>query len=232
MPVASSVSAVLLWLLMALPARAEMGLPLYPGTTATRIGNDLVVGGEYHRLAYFTTHDSLMQVARFYALEWKKQGIPSVADGDFVNEGSVSAFYTRKGLQRSVILRRHGSKTLVFLTLKDLWVRPSDGPRAGLAALEGTLMAQDLTARSDPASARHRTSMLNVPVDGARERIRKALENRGFKLVHEFASRGGVRRRFVLGHARGMEHVTTVVSPVDDTASAVFQTSTLEGSKP
>ena len=39
-------------------ARAEQPLPVYPGTVHTRIGNDLVIAGEYYRIAYFTTKDS------------------------------------------------------------------------------------------------------------------------------------------------------------------------------
>ena len=62
-------------LLVAAPAAfAEQPLPIYPGTVHTRIGNDLLIAGEYYRLAYFQTKDPLKDVARFFEKQWKDEG--------------------------------------------------------------------------------------------------------------------------------------------------------------
>ena len=54
-------------LLGAMASGAEQELPVYPGAVHTRIGNDLVIAGEYYRLAYFTTDDSMEKVAGYFA---------------------------------------------------------------------------------------------------------------------------------------------------------------------
>ena len=110
-----------LWsvLLVAVAASAEQELPVYPGAVHTRIGNDLIIAGEYYRLAYFTTDDSLEKVADYFARHWRTQGYPTVVDGDLRDEAVVSALYTREGLQRGVVLRRHLGKTVGFTVLRD-----------------------------------------------------------------------------------------------------------------
>ena len=95
-------------------AKAEQELPVYPGAVHTRIGNDLVIDGRYYRIAYFTTADPPQQVGAYFAKLWTQAGYPVTVDGDFQPEGVVSAFYTREGLQRSVVLTRHLGKTLGF----------------------------------------------------------------------------------------------------------------------
>ena len=59
----------------------------------------------------------------------------------------MSALYTREGLQRGVVLRRHLGKTVGFTVLEDLWVRAPQQAAPGLVKLEGTLFSQDLTTR-------------------------------------------------------------------------------------
>src|SRR5262245_58994591 len=113
--------AAWVFLLAPFAARAEQELPVYPAVVNTRIGNDFVIAGQYHRLGYFKTKDSLHTVARFFAEKWTREGIPVMLDGDFVNEGVVSAFYTREGLQRAVVVRTYHGATLGFTVLKDLW---------------------------------------------------------------------------------------------------------------
>src|SRR5436309_1867762 len=100
----------MIWLAMLV--LAQQPLAEYPGSPSTRIGNDLVIGGEYYRIGYFVTGDSLKKVANWFRRQWEEQGYPVTADGDFVSEGVVSAFYTRQGLVRSIVLRTHAGKTL------------------------------------------------------------------------------------------------------------------------
>src|SRR5688500_1731328 len=88
-------------------ALAQQELPVYPGAAHTRIGGDLLISGEHYRMAYFTTADSMTKVGKYFHQEWKRRGYPTTVDGDGVNELVVSAFYTREGLVRSVVLRRH-----------------------------------------------------------------------------------------------------------------------------
>ncbi|MHB8874266.1 MAG: hypothetical protein ACYC8T_11315, partial [Myxococcaceae bacterium] len=77
---------VALLLLAACPALAEQELPVYPGTVHTRIGNDLLISGEYYRIAYFTTEDPMRKVAGFFKDQWTRQGYPTTVDGNFVDE--------------------------------------------------------------------------------------------------------------------------------------------------
>ena len=53
-------------LLLSATALGEQPLPVYPGAVHTRIGNDIIIAGEYYRLAYFTTDDSMRQVAQYF----------------------------------------------------------------------------------------------------------------------------------------------------------------------
>src|SRR5712692_8892369 len=150
------------WLIAAMaaiPVRAEPPLPVYPGTVHTRIGDDLIIGGEHFRIAYFTTRDALTQVADYFFQEWKRRGLPTAVDGDFHTEIVVSAFYTRDGLQRSVVLRRHDGKTVGFSILRDLWVREALAPETEPISLEGTLFSQQLVARDDAGQTKHLSAL-------------------------------------------------------------------------
>ena len=123
------------WLIAAIaavPAGAQQELPVYPGTVHTRVGDDLIINGELFRIAYFTTRDPVTRVADYFFQEWKRRGLPTTVDGDFRTEIAVSAFYTRDGLQRSVVLRSHGGKTVGFAVLRDLWLRATSLPEPEL----------------------------------------------------------------------------------------------------
>ena len=89
-PGAALATALAVWL-AAPVALAEQPLPVYPGTIHTRIGNDLVIAGEYYRIAYFTTSDSMRKVAKYFYDQWKKDGYPTTVDGNFVDEGFFGA---------------------------------------------------------------------------------------------------------------------------------------------
>ncbi|HLM45982.1 MAG TPA: hypothetical protein VK458_19080, partial [Myxococcaceae bacterium] len=68
-----TILTLLLVSLWASPSWAEQELAVYPGTVHTRIGNDLLINGQYHRMAYFTTKDSMEKVAKYFAEYWNKQ---------------------------------------------------------------------------------------------------------------------------------------------------------------
>jgi hypothetical protein len=140
--------------LLSLAAHAEQPLPVYPGTVHTRIGNDLLIAGEYYRLAYFQTKDPLKTVARYFEKQWREEGYPVTVDGDFAQEGVVSAFYTREGLVRSIVLRVHDGQTLGFAVLKDVWVREPLARAIKLPPIEGALFAEDLVLATPPAAPR------------------------------------------------------------------------------
>jgi len=111
-------------------------LPAYPGAVHTRIGDDLEVGGELYRIAYFTTTDSPLEVAQYFLRDWRSHGYPTTAVGDFRAEGVVSAFSTREGIQRAVVVRVEGAKTLAFTLLKDQTTRAPQGERAEAVKLD------------------------------------------------------------------------------------------------
>jgi hypothetical protein len=210
-------------LLVAVAARAEQELPVYPGAVHTRIGNDLVISGEYYRLAWFTTDDSMEKVANYFTRHWRELGYPTVVDGDMRDEAVVSALYTREGLQRGVVLRRHLGKTVGFTVLRDLWVRAPKSPGAGLVKLEGTLFSQDLATRDDPGGSQHRSSLVQGDLEHVRQQVSEALTRQGFSLVREAGLKQDGEQRFTLEHARKGEQVVTALSRVDEQTTAVLQ---------
>jgi hypothetical protein len=210
-------------LLVVSPVGAEQELPVYPGTLHTRIGNDLVIGGEYYRLAYFTTPDPMEKVAAYFVRKWQEEGYPTAVEGDMKDEGVVSALYTRQGLQRGVVLRRHLGKTLGFTVLRDLWMRPPKKPAPGLVKLEGSLYSQDLATRDDPGGSQSRTSLVSGGLTEVQQRMAAELQRRGYEPVRQSAIELGGSTRVTLEHARKGEQVVTSLSPVDEGVTAVMQ---------
>jgi hypothetical protein len=198
-------------LLVALAAGAEQELPVYPGAVHTRIGKDLIISGEYYRMAYFTTGDSMEKVAEYFAKHWRELGYPTVVEGDLREEAVVSALYTREGLQRGVVLRKHLGKTVGFTVLRDLWVRAPRKKSGGLVKLEGTLFSQ------------HRSSLVQGNLDSVRRQVSEEMTRQGFSLVRQAGMTLGGEPRFTLEHARKGEQVVTTLSRVDDQTTAVLQ---------
>lgn len=215
--------ALLCALLAVLPAAAQQELPVYPGTVHTRIGNDLVIGGEYYRLAYFTTPDPMKKVAAYFAKKWQDEGYPTVVEGDLEEEGVVSALFTRQGLQRGVVLRRHLGKTLGFTVLRDLWVRPPKKPAQGLVKLEGSLYSQDVSTRDDPGGSQSRTSLVSGGMTEVQQRVEAELKRQGYEPVRQSALQVGGATRVTMEHARKGEQVVTTMSAVDEGVTAVMQ---------
>jgi hypothetical protein len=213
-----------LTVLLATAAFAEQPLATYPGATHTRIGNDLVIAGEYYRLAYFTTADPMKKVARHFLDGWRKDGYPTTVDGDLEAEAVVSAFYTREGLMRSVVLRRHAGKTVGFTALKDLWLREPAPDRPELLQLEGMLFSTDVTTREDTGGTRSRTLLVEAGLPEARERVVKQLGGAGWLLAREAAGREAGVPTLVLELTRGPEQVVATITELDPTLSSVAQT--------
>lgn len=175
--------------LCATAASAEQELPIYPGTVHTRIGNDLLINGSFYRLAYFKTKDSLRTVARHFHKIWKDDGYPTTVDGDGVNNLVVTAFFTREGLARSVVLRRHGEVTLGFSVLKDLWVKPKAKSAPPPLQLEGALFAADLHSMNEGGNNRSRTEVMEGDFSALRQQVLAQLRAKGYSLSREY---GGV----------------------------------------
>ena len=210
--------------LVASAAYAEQELPVYPGAVHTRIGNDLVIGGRYYRIAYFTTQDSPSKVGRYFADLWTKAGYPVTVDGDFQPEGVVSAFYTREGLQRSVVVTQHMGKTLAFTVLKDLWASPKEKPAKDLVQLEGTLFSQDLGARDAPNASQQRTSVVQRGLDEVRKSLLSELSAKGYRVVHETKTTEQGKLGYVEELQRGGEQIDASLVTVDPTMTAVLET--------
>jgi hypothetical protein len=210
-------------LLAAMVAGAEQELPVYPGAVHTRIGRDLIIAGEYYRMAYFTTDDSMEKVADYFAKHWRELGYPTVVEGDLREEAVVSALYTREGLQRGVVLRRHLGRTVGFTVLRDLWVRAPRKKEGGLVKLEGTLFSQDITTRDDPGGSQHRSSLVEGSLEKVREQVSQELTRQGYELVRQAGAKLGGELRLTLEHARKGEQVLTTLSRVDDQTTAVLQ---------
>ncbi len=207
--------------LVAASAWAEQPLATYPKAAHTRIGNDLVIGGELYRLAYFVTSDSMKKVARFFVKRWDEQGYPVTANGDFVSEGTVSAFFTREGLVRSVVLVRHEGKTLGFTVLKDLWVRPAHASPDRLPALEGALFSSELVVRADSGGSQHRTALIARALQPVRDDLEAAARRVGYRATRETGVEQGGR---VLELNRGREQLVISLVPIDARTTGVDET--------
>ncbi|MFY0566186.1 hypothetical protein ACN28E_20435 [Archangium lansingense] len=215
----------LLLLLWASPSWAEQELALYPGTVHTRIGEDLLIGGQPHRIAYFTTKDSLVRVARYFHGFWTKQGYPVVVNGDLQREAVVSAFFTREGLQRAVVLRTHLGKTVGFTVLKDLWLyeKPASAGNSPFIQVEGALFSADVGSRDEAGGSRHRTQVVERSLDAVRQELTSRFTAAGYALVRESGGRLDGRRTLVLEYARGAEQVLTTLVELEPSRVAVSQ---------
>jgi hypothetical protein len=209
-------------LLFAPLALAEQELPIYPGTTHTRIGKELLIGGELYRLAYFTTADSMKKVGKYFFDQWTSQGYPTTVDGDFQTEAVVSAFYTREGLVRSVVLRKHDGKTLGFSVLKDLWLHEPAKPNPGVIRIEGSVFTSDLASRDDSGAA-HRAQLVEADLPTTRERVEKGFTASGFKLSRESSSPRGRKGERVLEFEKGAEQALVTLTEIDAQMTAVSQ---------
>jgi len=215
-----------LFLVLPVAAAAEQPLAAYPGAPSTRIGNDLVIGGEPYRIAYFLTDDPLAKVAAHFKKTWSEAGYPVTADGDFRDEGVVSAFFTRQGLVRSIVLRRHGGKTLGFSVLKDTWVKAAAKGADPLPKLEGALHSSDLVARGEEGSTQHRSSVVELPLQAARDARDAAWTKAGWERARETQVKrpDDGRNQRVLEYTRKGEQAVVTLVEVDDGTSAIDET--------
>ncbi len=215
---------VLVLLLGASVSRAEQELAVYPGTVHTRIGNDLLIAGQYHRLAYFTTKDPVEKVARYFQAYWTKQGYPVVVEGN-PQELVVSAFYTREGLQRAVVLRAEPKRTVGFTVLKDLWryEKPPDAGRGHFIQLEGALFSADVGSRDEAGGTQHRTEVVERDMDGVRQELATKLARAGYSLVRESGGTLDGQRSLVIEYARGGEQTLTTLVELGPSRVAVSQ---------
>ncbi|HEX5747882.1 MAG TPA: hypothetical protein VFZ09_16685 [Archangium sp.] len=215
----------LLLLLWAAPSWAEQELAVYPGTVHTRIGEDLLIGGQPHRIAYFTTADSLVKVARYFHGFWTKQGYPVVVNGDLQREAVVSAFFTREGLQRAVVLRTHLGKTVGFTVLKDLWwyEKPTSTRASPFIPVEGALFSADVGSRDAAGGSRHRTQVVERGLDAVRQELTARLTAEGYTPVRESGGRLDGQRTFVLESARGAGQLLTTLVELAPSRVAISQ---------
>jgi len=205
-------------------------LPVYPGSVHTRIGDDLIIDGECFRIAYFITDDEMTKVAEYFLGEWNRRGYPAGVDGDPRVELVVSAFYTRQGLQRSVILRPHLGRTLGFSVLRDLWITPDD-PRPPLPVLENTLFSHRLTSL-DLGRAENQSAVVEADFAEVSVKVAAELKRAGYALVKQHAGTAGGKRRLTYEHRREGDHVSTVVTEVEPKLTAVVQTGWLSRGAP
>lgn len=217
-----ALSAILL--LGSLWAFAEQPLPVYPGTIHTRIGNDLLIGGEYYRLAYFQSADSLKSVARYFQKQWTDEGYPVIVDGDLKEEGVVSAFYTREGLVRSVVLKKHDGKTLGFTVLKDLWVHEPLARAVKLPTLEGALFSEEMVLRDETGGTQSRSSLISGAMDAARDKQVKGFAAKGWTMIRDTRVKLDEKSQRVIEFARGREQAVVSMVQVQPDLVALQQT--------
>lgn len=213
-----------LLLVLAMPAFAEQPLAAYPGAVSTRIGNDLLIAGEPYRIAYFMTDDPIAKVAAHFESTWREAGYPVNVNGEG-EERVVSAFFTRQGLVRSIVLRRHDGRTLGFSVLKDTWAKADKAGADRLPKLEGALYASDLVARGEEGSTQHRSGVLAASVDAARDARDAAWTKAGWTRVRETrVKEPGGRPQRVLEYSRGAEQAVVTLVEVDAKTCALDET--------
>lgn len=203
------------WLCALLPglAMAAPALPVYPGASHVRIGDELWLAGQRLQIACFTTAEPLQQVARYFFQEWTEQGLPAVVDGDLVHEGTVSAFLTREGVQQAVMLVSQGGKTLGFTVLKDLWARSPAQPRETLLP-EGTIV-------SDSTGTRQQAAVVEMGLPSVQAELEARLARDGFQRARPI-DQG--RRHVLLEHARDDQTVSTALTEIEPGVVAILQT--------
>jgi hypothetical protein len=182
-------------------ALALAQLPTYPGAVHTRIGDDLEIGGELYRIAYFTTVDSPLDVAEHFVREWRRRGYPTTAIGDFRSEGVVSAFLTREGVQRAVVVRREGMRTLAFTMVKDLRVRP-------------------VTRKPVPPLPPEQARVVNAEPGEVRRRLIDETRRAGFELARETELGSG---RTLIELTRRGKHSVAAIGPAGEGRAAVVR---------
>ncbi len=205
-------------------ARVPDDLPAYPNTVQIQIGDELVIGGEYFRIAYFTTPDSVSTVADHFFQAWKKMGFPTMADGHPEDEMIVSAFYTREGLQRSVVLKRWAAKTIGFAAVRDLWLRAHADPQEMFSQTEGVVWLQNVESQDGAARMHHRTALIEMKLEAAADGIKNQLAAAGYGLAQEKALTREGARQLVLEHILGGKRVVTHLVEVEVGATAIVQT--------
>ena len=200
-------------------------MPVYPNTVQIQIGDELIVGGEYFRIAYFTTPDSVTDVAEYFFQKWKRMGFPTLVDGHPEEEMIVSAFYTREGIQRSVVLKQRAGKTIGFSTLRDLWssARPT-APAEMLSPAEGVVWLQNVESRDGAARMQHRTALIELKLDSLAEDTKKQLATAGYALAHEITLLRDSFRHQRLEHTRGERRVVTHLAEIEAGVTALLQT--------
>jgi len=200
-------------------------LPVYPNTVQIQIGDELVIGGEYFRIAYFTTPDPVTDVAEYFFQKWKRMGFPTMVDGHPEEEMIVSAFYTREGLQRSVVLKQRAGKTIGFSTLRDLWLsaHPSTAEEL-LSPAEGVVWLQNVESRDGVARMQHRTGLIESELGALAAATKKQLSTAGYALAHEATLLRDSGRHQRMEHTRGRRRVVTHLAEVDAGVTALLQT--------
>jgi hypothetical protein len=209
----------LLWFVAGLGSN-NVELPVYPGAPQVQIGDDLIVGGAHFRIAYFSTPDSVQAVADHFLQYWRGQGYPTAVDGDGGREITVSAFLTRQGVQRSVVLRRDAQKTIGFAALHDLWWNSS---AVEPASVEGALFAQNLETHDDHGRTRNISALLESSLTDAENQSRRDLERQGFVLGKARSSMQQGKRAIRLEHLRGEERIVTALIDVGEGLTASSQ---------
>ena len=216
--------ALLLVLTLARAAQGESSLPQYPGAPLTRIGSDLVVSGELYRIGYFTTRDAPGQVGQYFHHLWHREGVPTTIDGDFREAGVVSGFYTREGLQRSVVVRKSGAQTVAFSVVRDLWVTAPDSPASKPPLqLEGTLFAGSVAARGSQGG--NWSLLVRGELGKTRDAVLAQMKTGGFTLVHQSEERVGGKQQVVFEHVRARERRLTTLGELDAGMTAILQVS-------
>ena len=204
---------------------AEQALPAYPGALLTRVGDTLLIAGEPHRLAWFFTDHAPAQVAAHFLRQWSEAGYPVTAAGDDVQGRVVSAFFTREGVVRSIVLRRHQGRTLGLSVLKDAWAKAAAVSDTPLPPLEGTLFASEVQPSGAERPTRHRSAVVALNVEALRAARDAAWVRAGFQRVREtrVRGRGGPPQR-VLEYARGREQAVVTLVEVDARTCALEET--------
>jgi hypothetical protein len=211
-----------MWGLIAVLA-ATAPLPVYPGAVHARIGDEIVLGGEAHRVAYFRTRDDVLTVAEFFSRRWREAGLPVVVHGRPPGEMVVSAVDTRAGLLQAVVLSSEEGVTLGLSVSRNL-----RQTTAAPEAEEDVRFAESMRVAGERAP--QRTRIVSQPFQAAREHVIQAAARRGLTLSREWPV-ADLPRRVVLELRGDSGSMAVVLSEMGPQETLILELGFLEGAR-
>jgi hypothetical protein len=215
--------SLMLYLLMPLifqanPRLSGEPLPSFPGTDVIEVGRTVRTLGQEFRFGFATVKGSDVAVAKYFMDTWINQGLPTVIERTPDKRLVVAAFDVIHGIQRTVIVAREETETVIFSAIADLWPNlPS--PKVRTLSNETELSLNQINWLDDETESRQVESYVEESIEKAKEGVMRNLEDKGYAQVRE--QRGSIQ--VLLEHRKGSKSAVTLLRPIDGSLTAVSQ---------